>query len=105
MAVLPPLSVENVDECVRVSLEKKGEGRGRKKVEKDVTCVDLFHFRLFQTISVLIIIVNLRYDENVNGRNADKIICILFLQSRALIIYAYNPIEFWKNKEHPNRTY
>lgn len=71
MAVLPPLSVENVDECVRVSLEKKGEGRGRKKVEKNVTCVDLFHFRLFQTISVLIIIVNLRYDENVN---ADKII-------------------------------
>lgn len=40
-------------------------------MEKDVTCVDLFHFRLFQTISVLIIIVNLRYDENVN---ADKII-------------------------------
>lgn len=105
MAVLPPLSVENVDECVRVSLEKKGEGRGRKKVEKDVTCVDLFHFRLFQTIFVLIIIVNLRYDENVNGWNTDKIICILFLQSRALIIYAYNPIEFWKNKEHPNRTY
>lgn len=38
----------------------------KKKVEKDVICVDLFHFRLFQTISVLIIILNL-YDENVNG--------------------------------------
>lgn len=66
-------------------------------MEKDVTCVDLFHFRLFQTISVLIIIVNLRYDENVN---ADKIIDLYTIsQSRALIIYAYNPIEFWKNKE------
>lgn len=38
----------------------------KKKVEKDVICVDLFHFRLFQTISVLIITLNL-YDENVNG--------------------------------------
>lgn len=59
----------------------------RKKKWKR-TCVDLFHFRLFQTISV--ITVNLV--KTLMDNNTDKIIGLYYFSNHAL--YIYNPIKF-----------